>query len=170
LQSVKPYTSFIRIGDKTKRKMIPIKQTKVVVINKEGTEVQTGNCYPAAIASLLEVPITEVPNFEVFYQFGEENTFYAEIKNKFLYWKGFRLARSHKFNVFHDPNYGLSEGLRADWLSELNGVYYIATGPSARGVTHCCIYQNGRMVHDPHPSNDGLNSIEQFEYLLPTTP
>lgn len=45
--------------------MTPVTQTKVVVKNSKGNTVVNGNCYAAAIASMLDVPITEVPNIEV---------------------------------------------------------------------------------------------------------
>lgn len=47
--------------------MTPVTQTKVVVKNSKGNTVVNGNCYAAAIASMLDVPITEVPNIEVFF-------------------------------------------------------------------------------------------------------
>ena len=48
-------------------KMIPVTQTKVSVIKSTGETVVYGNCYAAAIASMLELPITEVPNVEVLF-------------------------------------------------------------------------------------------------------
>lgn len=47
--------------------MIPVTQTKMVVRNQAGEMVVRGNCWAAAIASMLEVPISEVPNAEVFF-------------------------------------------------------------------------------------------------------
>jgi hypothetical protein len=34
--------------------------------------------------------------------------------------------------------------------------YLIASGKSPRGFSHAVIWKNGVMVHDPHPSQDGL--------------
>lgn len=47
--------------------MIPVTQTKIVIKDVNGNRVVHGNCYAACIASILEVPITEVPNVEVFF-------------------------------------------------------------------------------------------------------
>ena len=43
--------------------------------------------------------------------------------------------------------------------------FYAVTGKTERGTTHICIYQNGEMHHDPHPSQVGLISELQFEVL-----
>ena len=40
--------------------MIPVTQTKVVVRNSEDKIIVNGNCWAAAIASILELPLTEV--------------------------------------------------------------------------------------------------------------
>ena len=39
--------------------------------------------------------------------------------------------------------------------------YYIGIGPTQRGVKHCCIYKDGHVHHDPHPSNSGLLHITE---------
>jgi hypothetical protein len=53
-----------------------------------------------------------------------------------------------------------------------DGVPCLATGPSPRGdYNHVVIWQDGRCVHDPHPSGDGLagDPIE-FDLLTPINP
>jgi len=42
------------------------------------------------------------------------------------------------------------------------GVIYTASGPSARGVSHIVVYQDGKMIHDPHPSNEGLVKVNYY--------
>jgi len=55
-----------------------------------------------------------------------------------------------------------------DPLPKLNEhTFYFAIGPSQRGVKHMVIWQNGKIYHDPHPSNDGLLSVDYWEYLIP---
>jgi len=45
--------------------------------------------------------------------------------------------------------------------------YYIASGPSPRGtIRHSVIYKNGALFHDPHPSNEGIASVEFVEILV----
>ena len=126
--------------------MLPITQTKVVVRNSKDEIVIRGNCYAAAIASLLEIPITEVPNVETLFHI--EGQLWLDVMLKFLESKGYKLQTK---SVTED------------------GYYYIASGDSPRGVKHSVIYFNGKMVHDPHPTREGLLSIDYYERLMPIT-
>lgn len=47
-----------------------------------------------------------------------------------------------------------------------DGSYYMVTGDTNRGAKHICIYQNGKLYHDPNPCNKGLLSEDIFEMLL----
>lgn len=49
----------------------------------------------------------------------------------------------------------------------LNNEFYLVTGVSPRNpkVKHICIYQNGKLWHDPHPDGTGILTEEIFEYL-----
>ena len=50
----------------------------------------------------------------------------------------------------------------------------IASGPGPRGLQHSVIYSNGTLVHDPHPSGEGLKEIRSLILLTrgtaPTPP
>lgn len=144
--------------------MIPVTQTKVVVRNQNDEIVVHGNCYAAAIASIMELPITEVPNVEVF--FDNENDHWIEVMHMFLNIKGWELFTNNDFKVFHDGRYGVEEGIRMKMLQYCVDKYYLVSGPSPRGVKHICIYRNGKLVHDPHPSKDGLLEEEIFQELI----
>jgi hypothetical protein len=150
--------------------MIPITQTKMVVKNQAGEFVVRGNCWAAAIASMLELPITEVPNAEIFFDAPGKHAHFSDmIMDTFLEIKGYRYDYDHRFMVFHpdtmdkEPHGELDlEALK----EELKDRLYFVTGPSARGVSHVCIYRNGKMVHDPHPSRDGLLEEKYFYELV----
>lgn len=45
--------------------------------------------------------------------------------------------------------------------------YYLVTGVSPRNskINHVCIYQKGKLWHDPHPDQTGILTEEYFEYL-----
>jgi hypothetical protein len=144
--------------------MIPVTQTKVVVKDQKGNVVQNGNCYAAAIASILGVSIHDVPNVEVFFSI-DASDFWSEIMDRFLTLKGWELSTDDRFKVFHDGNFGLDKGRRADWINELRGKYYFVIGKSPRSVSHICIYKDGNLAHDPHPSKDGLLTEEVFQVL-----
>lgn len=88
-----------------------------------------GNCFAACVASILEIPIAEVPN-----TFG--------LNDQLLRW----LAQRGLSATLYD---------RAEYVPP---GYAIAAGPSLRfaGRFHACVAYDGRVVHDPHPSRDGL--------------
>lgn len=146
--------------------MIPVTQTKVSVQNSKGETVVYGNCFAASIASLIELPITEVPNFEVF--FGLESFSWYAMAHAWLMEKGFCLRDNFQFKVFHDGRYGVEDGVRQQFIEYCSGKYYMVTGTSPRGIKHCCIYCNGKMVHDPHPTREGIDetTITDFEEIV----
>lgn len=124
--------------------MTPIKQTKFY--NKELNT--RGNCLTACIASLFDMNIEDVPFFieEPDYPYNVEH---------FIENNGYKLEGT-----------GILSKIKEEY-KDFNGIdgYYIAVGMGNRGVYHCCIYKDGEMVHDPHPSNDGIQSIE-YIYLI----
>ena len=144
--------------------MIPVTQTKVVVKNSKGEIVQRGNCYAAAIASLLDMPITEVPNIETLY--GIDETFYWEVLWRWLGSMGYELSTDDRFRCFHPSLCKITDKLELlDTMKELEDKYYLVSGTSPRGVSHITIWQNGKMVHDPHPTKEGIVTLETFQSL-----
>jgi hypothetical protein len=147
--------------------MTPVIQTKVVVKNSKDEIVVHGNCYAAAIASMLDLPITQVPNIEVFFDTSFDfkwlmNAWLREKHNMKIEW-------AEEFEIFHE---GFEEGDRYDDAAnarrlELSDEIYLAIGPSPRGVSHVCIYQGGEMIHDPHPTGEGLLKVESFQKIVP---
>lgn len=47
--------------------------------------------------------------------------------------------------------------------------FYFVTGisPRDKSIYHICIYQNGKLWHDPHPSSEGIVTEEYLEFLTP---
>lgn len=144
--------------------MIPVTQTKVVVKNIKGEVIVRGNCFAAAIASIVEKPITDVPNVEVL--FDVDGVSWYGIMDAWLRANGFAIITNNSFGVSHNPSEYNEDSRMALW-SELKGRYYLVSGLSPRGVMHVCIYQNGVMVHDPHPTRDGIDesTIEYYEEI-----
>lgn len=149
--------------------MIPVTQTKVVVRNSKDELIVYGNCFAAVVASMLELPIQEVPNVETLYFLEGKLEFYGlDVMNVFLEGKGWELMNDGRFSVFHDSKWGIGEGYthsRQDALDYCHDKYYLVSGKSTRGVSHICIYKNGYLVHDPHPTREGLISIHFFQTL-----
>lgn len=145
--------------------MIPVTQTKVNVNNSEGETVVYGNCFAAVIASMLEVPITEVPNVEVFFHMNDIT--WCQVMDTWLKSKGWEHSGDNRYRCFHSGMITDETELeQAPALCEqLKDNYYFVVGKSPRGINHVCIYQNGKMVWDPHPSREGLVTTEYFESL-----
>ena len=154
--------------------MNKVTQTKVVIKDSNGNIVINGNCYAAAIASLLELPIEEVPNFEVFYRLKKNRAFWNTVIDTWLSSQNLELRTADEFQCFHD-DIDISVYLRKDDESfdecrqrlceELRDKYYMVSGLSVRGVYHVCIYKNGNMIHDPHPTREGLIELEDFQII-----
>lgn len=115
--------------------MIPQDQEFLAVGGKPG------DCARAVVASLLELPIVQVPHFLAISDqtaFG----FYSLIED-------FLEARGFTMNWQSNPIYHLKEG---------EDVYHWISGPSPRGngLFHAVVGVNGEIAHDPHPSRSGL--------------
>jgi hypothetical protein len=144
--------------------MIPVIQTKMVVKNSKGEMIVRGNCLAACIASLLEMPISEVPNIETLY--GIDDNYYWEVLWRWLGHLGYELSTDDRFRVYHDKEYLKGDYRQIDELRRfLKDKYYLISGKSPRGIQHVCIYQNGKLIHDPHPTKEGILTEEYFESL-----
>lgn len=102
-----------------------------------------GNCYSACLASLLEKPITDVPEFDTF----KPN--WIELRDRYL-----RLLNLATFSI---PN-----EVRFDGFSIGCG-----TSPRHGGIHHCVIYRGNKLYHDPHPDGKGLVELSHREILVP---
>lgn len=124
--------------------MTPVHQT-TFGDGSDGSE--PGNCMSACLASVLDLPVAEVPNFAALGQNG--------------YFKGlcaWLLARGlYLFETDEDPSH--TPGT-PDYLN------YIASGKSPRGLHHAVVMSEGVIVHDPHPSNAGLAEAPTRFYIL----
>lgn len=144
--------------------MIQVTQTKVSIHTTLGESVQNGNCFAAVVASILEVPITEVPNVETLFHI---EGYWMEVMCRFLNSKGYELREDNRFRVFHPKH---ENELPQKLKQELNKQFYLVTGKSPRGINHVCIYQNGVMVHDPYPTREGLLTENYFEVIEKLNP
>lgn len=90
-----------------------------------------GNCFQAALASVLELPIDDVPHFMLHGDW-------------FLRLQGWLADRGLCYLYDVHPQY-----------SEYWG-YHLISGLSERGVRHTCVGRAGALVFDPHPSRAGL--------------
>lgn len=107
---------------------------------------KNGDCASAVIASLMELPLSEVP-------------FFAESKHGWWFWLNEWLERR---------GWVIEHVKRAD----LPMAPVWASGKSPRGFEHAVVWEggpNGRVVHDPHPSRAGISDPGDFHVLRPAT-
>jgi hypothetical protein len=118
--------------------MIPVEQTKF-----SGRKGNKGNCFQAVVASLLELPLEEVPNFCE--QFASTKWF-----EKFAHW----LWKNH--NLW--PVYIMTEK-NLPTFSPPRG-HFVLAGTTVKGGRHAVVAHGDgtgyHIVHDPHPDKLGL--------------
>ena len=107
-----------------------------------------GNCFEACLASILEIPLDEVPRFT-------QEDWLARI-NRWLRWH-YSLQL-----VVAQPNI-LEFGMAPS-------TYVIAGGPNLRGVPHSVVHRGATMVHDPNPDRVGLASVEDVLVFVAVNP
>ena len=109
------------------------------------------DCFAACIASILEIRGDQIPNFCGGSTPNENWLFEAD---KWL-----------------RENYGLTIlGFRPRGESavySMPGVYHIMSGQSPRGLLHSVVAFQGKMVHDPHPSKEGIEEPTEYDFLFP---
>lgn len=98
-----------------------------------------GDCYRTCVAVILGVPAKDVPNFCE----GGDNNGIDEAR-EWLRPQGMGIWQ----NIYL-PTTSLNEIL-ASSLQLSPGVPFIVTGKSARGVNHCVVAQDGKIVCDPY--------------------
>jgi RNase P/RNase MRP subunit p29 len=106
--------------------VIPVDQTRFTV--------PEGDCFNACVASLLELPLAEVPHF-------------CSHDDWWSYFNGWLEARG-----LYAINFQLTNNWRPEGL-------YILNGRSPRGTyNHSVVALRDRVVHDPHPSRAGIRT------------
>lgn len=114
-----------------------------------------GNCFAACIASILELPLAEVPNFVTFGDKWYERTV------EFLRCRGFTPIYVTRAGAEQMDIHALIEA----------GHYFIVTGKSPRGdFDHCVVQHGSELVHDPHPSRAFIDGPwKDFILIVPNT-
>ena len=117
---------------------------------------KNGDCMRACVASIFELPIEEVPNF------NEPDQ--SHFERKLDAWGTSVGLTVVDISVENDDTKVL---LKDCWL--------IACGRSPRGKTknnrHAVVWRNGRMVHDPHPDQRGIRgNPETYTIFIVTDP
>lgn len=130
----------------------------------------TGNRFSAALASLLELDLAEVPNFVPVH-----NGQWLEACQEWLSSRNLTLLRIILPETFPVNHYEEGKEIR---FRELNyPVLCIASGKSPRGSFHHSVVgnvfglANFELLHDPHPEGNGLDGLPAyFDFILPLNP
>lgn len=102
-----------------------------------------GNCLQAAVASLLDLDLDEVPHFV------EHRHDWMRCLRYFAAWHGWDVWR-------RNPDRGVPFG--------------IGTGKTVRGTHHAVVWRDGAMAWDPHPSRAGLIRVDDLWSFEPRKP
>ena len=105
---------------------------------------QRGNCYPAVISCIMDLDSAE-DVFQVQEHYHKED--WWDLMWNWLIEKGFEPI-TIKEHLFDDS-------------------FYFVSGQSPRFPkgNHICIYQNGKLYHDPHPDGTGIFTEKYFTIL-----
>jgi hypothetical protein len=112
---------------------------KFLTQTKFNTSASRGNCFTTCIACLLDMDIQDVPNVETLFEVSP--SFHREVMQQWLNIKGYMMRSACEADI-------------------QEGAVYIAGGMTSRGIGHACLYQYGLLLHDPHPSKEGLVTVE----------
>lgn len=128
--------------------MIPVYQT---IVNADTKGEVPGDCLRAAVASLLELNITQVPHFLMF---GDD---WFRMMYSFIRFMGYGLHYEYYSKSVIDNKFPMKDHLVKKGI--------IASVPSKtfKDATHAVIINSeGRVIHDPNPNKLWLsaNTIE----------
>lgn len=120
--------------------MIPVYQTRFG--ERKNNDEKGGNCFQAALASLFELELDNVPDFCNLYPLETDEWYYKY--REWLNGRGYSVLSFTLFDGFNlnDPG--------------LKGCYLLTTGPNHNGVSHCMIYKDGKPAHNPNGSCRGI--------------
>lgn len=141
-------------------------------------EHPVGDCWRCCIASILELPAEKVPHFTELDDDTPERNWWSQSR-KFvqefkpgldMYFQDTdrypetMLSEDEGVNLFEDPGaFGLTPG-KMYWVA----MWVILTGKSPRGDwLHSVVWDMslGKMVHDPHPSRDGILDLRSIAVM-----
>lgn len=129
----------------------------------------TGNCFQVCIATVMGLPVEQVPHFygDRYIGIDEANREIAEFLGNF----GYQMA--------YYPTEVIDSGIASGWFytgTEEERVVVIVTGQSPRGDWKHAVVgymdptspNNWTLLHDPHPSGAGILTTEGFEIISKT--
>jgi len=102
---------------------------------------KSGNCIQACVASILERPLEAIPDFLS----AKTNPWLA--CQSWLDSQGYYLI-----------------GASNCWMCA--GIEFIAGGMGPRGIGHCVVMRDGKVIHDPHPDGRGILFVDLYLFIV----
>lgn len=119
-------------------------------VDQKITNSTEGDCLRACIASILELDDKKIMNFG---QYNDSRLFWFKVNS----WTRENLDYLFLPIILSTPHSRLIENL-----------YYISVGETSRGTqNHAVVAINGKTIHDPHPSREGL--LKEEYIVIPTS-
>ena len=119
-----------------------------------GKKETCGDCWRCAIAAVIGYPFEKVPHFLQVYGPLDCDKETA----KWLWKEGYEIVRTLPY---------MAQALDGGYIR----YPMIAAGPTERsrgmGRLHAVVYQNGKLVYDPHPTEVGLTAITSWYLVVP---
>lgn len=122
--------------------------------SKTHSESVKGNCMATCIACILDLEITDVPQFE---EINRPQSWEVALIS-WLIDKGYYIHADYPVKY--------SDGDKK--VIEMPNDLCIVGGKSTRGdLLHAVIYKDGKLYHDPHPDNTGVLTVDDYWLIYP---
>ena len=119
---------------------------------------EQGNCFAAAMATILRISLDEAEG----YLDGLDSTEKIEAH----WWEYLqKWLKPHALAALYLP-WG-PPAYPETYSYGKPGLIYIANGKGPRGHEHSVVYRDGELLHDPHPSSEGLSEVTSFVLFVP---
>ena len=115
-----------------------------------------GNCMSACIASILDIPLRDIPNFTLY-----KDRWFPEMRN-WLIARGYEPIYHYQIDRIDWDNF---PACISGWENLEFLPYYMHNGKSPRGYGHATVGYKGKMIHDPHPEGGGV-AVEDYCFLI----
>jgi len=133
------------------------------------TNLDPGNCWQTAIASILEVPVETLPDQSVCDIWEKPNP------NDYTTWKRLDPCYNGELRSYLYTHHKLAYLVLSPYIQTVLQVkppgIHLMSGETVRTpynrTNHIVIANNGEMVWDPHPSRAGLTKVVSWGMLMP---
>ncbi len=119
------------------------------------TDTEQGNCWQTAIACILDVDPSAMPDQVAIEQGSEKSSYYGPLQ-AYL-----RVHHGMAFINLHGPQ------LQAVRVEGLHVICGSTVRTATSGKKHCVVGLDGKEHWDPHPSRSGLTTHESWNVLVP---